>query len=229
MKPHGVEWKDAARQAGADPVACYEGDDVVDTDYVLGCPNGCFEREYLQRSKRIKTPWQYTCDECGTRPISYDIGERPADSKPGTCYVTSIPWQTEADRNDQDDGNRTARYLLACPNGCTAWPYQQRTKRIKNPWLYFCPECEATLLSCDGDDQPTDLEPGCCHVASIPWQDPQVVHACPNDCFSVEYGQHTEETRQPDRYRCEECGARTVAYPVDDRPETFDPGTNYVE
>jgi hypothetical protein len=47
--------------------------------------------------------------------------------------------------------------------------------------------------------------------------------------FSVGYGQHTEETREPERYRCEECGARTAAYPADNRPESLDPATNYVE
>jgi predicted SprT family Zn-dependent metalloprotease len=229
IQPHGDEWKAAARRAGADPVARYEGDDTVDAKYVLACPNGCFERGYLQRTKRVKQPWLYSCDECGARPISYDVSDRPPDPDPGTCYVVSIPWQTQSDRDDDDDRRSPARYLLACSNGCTAWPYQRRTKRIKNPWLYTCPECEETLLSCDIDDQPTDLDPGRCHVASIPWQEPQVVHACPNGCFSVGYGQHTEETRNPERYRCEKCGARTVAYPADDRPEPLDPGTNYVE
>lgn len=94
-QPHGEAWRDAARRAGADPVARCEGDDTVDAEYVL-----------------------------------------------------------------------------ACPNGCTAWPYQRRTKRIKTPWLYACPECDATLLSCDIDDRPIDLEPGCCHVTSLPWRDP---------------------------------------------------------
>ena len=229
VDPHGPEWKDAARRAGADPVARCEGDDVVDATYVLACPNGCFERGYVQRSKRIKNPWQYTCDECGTHPISYDVTDRPDDPEPGTCYVASIPWRTQDDKDDPDDTKSTARYLLACPNGCTAWPYQRRTTRIKNPWLYSCPECDATLLSCDIDDRPIDLESGRCHVASIPWQKPRIVHACPNGCFSVGFGQHTKKSRQPERYRCEECGARTVAYPADDHPETLDPGTNYVE
>jgi len=228
-QPHGDAWKTAARRAGADPVARYEGDDTVDAAYVLACPNGCFDRGYVQRSKRIKKPWQYTCDECGARPVSYDVGERPADPDPGTCSVASIPWRTPEDRDEPDDDRSTARYLLACPNGCTAWPYQRRTKRIKNPWLYACPECDASLLSCDIDDSPTDLEAGRCHVGSIPWQEPRIVHACPNGCFSTGYGQHTEQTRQPERYRCDACGARTVAYPADDRPDTLDPGTSYIE
>jgi predicted SprT family Zn-dependent metalloprotease len=227
--PHGPEWKEAARRADADPVARCADEDLVDAAYVLACPNGCFERGYVQRSKRIKKPWQYTCDECGTGPISYDVGERPADPDPGTCYVASIPWETQDDRDEPDDSSRKARYLLACPNGCTAWPYQRRTKRIKNPWLYFCPECEETLLSCDVDDDPTALESGRCHVTSIPWQEPQIVHACPNGCFSTGHGQHTEQTRQPERYRCDACGTQTVAYPADDRPDTLDPGTNYLE
>ena len=40
VDPHGPEWKDAARRAGADPVARCEDDDVVDASYVLACPNG---------------------------------------------------------------------------------------------------------------------------------------------------------------------------------------------
>lgn len=226
-QPHGEEWKDAARRAGADPVARYEGDDLVDVEYVFACPNGCFERGYLQRSKRIKQPWLYTCEECDTRPISYDVTDRPPTAEPGTCYVGSIPWQTRTDRTTQSDSSEAARYLLACPNGCTMWPYQRRTKRIKNPWLYACPECDAPLLSCDADDRPPDRTPGCCHVTSIPWREPQVVHACPNECFSVGYGQHRKETRNPDRYTCEDCGAATVAYPAEDRPATLDPGTTH--
>lgn len=229
VDPHGPEWKDAARRAGADPVARCEDEDFVVTAYVLACPNGCFERGYVQRSKRIKTPWKYTCGECGTRLLSYDVSERPTNPEPGTCYVESIPWQTRGDLDESDEATSNARYLLACPNDCTAWSYQRRTKRIKNPWLYSCPDCEAPLLSCDIDDRPTDLKPGRCHVASIPWQGPRIVHACPNNCFSTGHGQHTDQTRQPGRYRCETCGARTVAYPADDRPDTLEPGTNYLE
>lgn len=228
VQPHGDEWKDAARRAGADPVARYEGDDTVDAEYVLSCPNECFERGYVQRSKRVKQPWLYTCDECGTRPVSYDVGVPPTAPEPGTCYVESIPWETQRDRDGQYDERGPSRYLLACPNGCTAWPYQRRTKRIKAPWLYSCPACEATLLSCDIDDEPTERKPGRCYVTSIPWQGPQVVHACPNGCFSVGYGQHRAETRNPGRYSCEDCGARTVAYAADDRPVNPVPGTNYV-
>jgi predicted SprT family Zn-dependent metalloprotease len=228
-RPHGETWKTAARRAGADPVARYEGEDTIDAEYVLACPEGCFEREYVQRSMRVKQPWQSTCAECGARPVSYDVGERPADPDPGTCYVQTIPWRTPEDRDEPDDAKNPARYLLACPNGCTAWPYQRSSKRIKNPWLYACPECDTKLLSCDLDANPTDLEPGQCHVRSVPWQEPRVVHACPNGCFTAGYGQHTEQTRQPQRYRCEECGTRTVAYPSDQRPETLDPGTNHLE
>jgi predicted SprT family Zn-dependent metalloprotease len=229
VQPHGDEWMAAARKAGADPVARYEGDDTVDAEYVLACPNGCFERGYLQRSTRIKTPWLYTCDACGTRPISYDITNRPADPEPGMCYVSSLPWQTQDDRDGQADGRSTARYLLACPNGCTVWPYQRRTKRIKNPWQYSCPECDATLLSCDGDGQPTDLDPGHCHVTSIPWREPRFIHACPTGCFSVGYGEQCDETRHPARYRCEHCGSKTIAYPANDRPADLEPGTSYIE
>lgn len=49
VQPHGGEWKEAARRAGANPMARYEAsDDIVDADYVLACPDGCFERGYLQ-------------------------------------------------------------------------------------------------------------------------------------------------------------------------------------
>ena len=106
VQPHGDEWKDAARRAGADPVARYEGDDTVDAEYVLSCPNGCFERGYVQRSKRVKQPWLYTCDECGTRPVSYDVGAPPTAPEPGTCYVESIPWETQRDRDGHDHQER---------------------------------------------------------------------------------------------------------------------------
>ncbi|UWG49206.1 hypothetical protein AArcCO_4031 (plasmid) [Halalkaliarchaeum sp. AArc-CO] len=43
VDPHGPEWKDAARRAGANPVARCEDEDLVDASYVLACPNGCFE------------------------------------------------------------------------------------------------------------------------------------------------------------------------------------------
>lgn len=93
-RPHGPEWKAAARRAGADPTARYEGDALVDADYALACPNGCFERGYLKRSKRIKTPWNYACSKCGSRSISYDAAARPPDPEPGVCYVESLPWRT---------------------------------------------------------------------------------------------------------------------------------------
>ena len=230
--PHGPEWKAAARRAGADPVARCAGEDLVDATYVLACPNECFERGYLHRSKRVKHPWLYACDACETLPISYDVSERPVDPEPGTCYVSSIPWRTRDHLEDRDDFEAIgdgARYVLACPNGCAAWPYQRRTKRIKNPWLYTCPECEATLLSRDAGDRSTDLEAGHCHVASIPWEEPRVVHACPNGCFSMGYGQQTAQTRQPERYRCDACDVRTVAYRAVDPPESLEPGTNYID
>jgi len=226
VQPHGDEWKDAARRAGADPTARYEGDDLVNADYVLACPAGCFERGYLKRSKRIKFPWQYACGECETRLVSYDAAVVPSELEPGTCYVASIPWEREADR-ERSDTSRTAPYLLACPNGCTEWPYQQRSKRIKNPWLYTCPECDATLVSCDGRDIPSEFDPGTCNVESIPWIEPRIVHACPNGCFSVGYARHREETRYPAEYRCGGCDARTVSYPADQRPDDPTPGTNY--
>jgi hypothetical protein len=56
VQPHGKEWKAAARRAGADPKARYEGDNLVDANYVLACPNGCYEHGYLKRSKRTKYP-----------------------------------------------------------------------------------------------------------------------------------------------------------------------------
>jgi predicted SprT family Zn-dependent metalloprotease len=226
VQPHGEEWKAAARRAGADPTARYEGEDLVDAEYVLACPDGCYERGYLKRSKRIKNPWKYACPECETQLVSYDAADVPSTLEPGTCYVGTIPWDQQGDV-ENPDATRTVSYLLACPNGCTEWSYQQRSKRIKNPWLYTCPDCEATLVSCDGQDSPTDCEPGTCNVESIPWTEPQVVHACPRGCFSVGYAQHCDETRTPGKYRCGECDARTVSYPVDQRPDDPTPGTNY--
>jgi len=70
-------------RAGADPTARYEGEDLVDADYMLACPNGCFERGYLKRSKRIKQPWEYRCKECDTQLVSYDAGGPPGSIEPG--------------------------------------------------------------------------------------------------------------------------------------------------
>ena len=231
VQPHGAEWKEAAKRAGADPTARYEGDDLVDANYILACPNDCFERGYLKRSKRIKSPWEYRCKDCDTQLVSYDAGERPATINPGTCQVASIPWEQAADRTESgaSRSSETAAYLLGCPNGCTEWPYQQRAKRIKNPWLYTCPECEATLVSCDGGDRPTAFEPGTCNVESIPWTEPQLIHACPNGCFTTGYAQHCEQTRQPARYGCGECGAQTISYRAGHQPDNPIPGTNYTD
>jgi hypothetical protein len=109
--------------------------------------------------------------------LSDDAGDCPSDLEPGTCYVASLPWKTSNDRATPDT-SQTALYLLACPNGCTEWPYQRRTKRIKNPWLYTCPECDTTLVSCDGRDTPTRFDPGSCNVENIHWSEPQIIHAC---------------------------------------------------
>lgn len=226
IQPHGEEWKSTARRAGADPRARYEGDDLVDADYVLACPDGCFGRGYLKRSKRIKYPWKYACGECETRLVSYDAADTSSGLDPGTCHVASIPWERNADR-ERVDTSQTPPYLLACPNGCTEWPYQQRSKRIQTPWLYTCPECDTLLVSCDGRDAPTAFDPGTCNVESISWTEPQILHACPNGCFTVGYAHHCEETRHPDRYRCDECDTRTVSYPADQRPADPTPGTNY--
>lgn len=227
-KPHGEEWKEAARRAGATPTARYEGENLVDEEYILACPNGCFERGYLKRSKRIKVPWKYACPECETRLVSYDAAELPTTLKSGTCYVASIPWNRKEDRTTSETP-QSATYLLACPNGCTQWGYEQRSKRIKNPWLYTCPECETTLVSCDRGDTPTEWSPGTCNVESIPWTEPQLVHACPNGCFEVGYAQHCEETRHPEQYRCGECESQTVSYPADQRPTDPTPGTSYID
>ncbi|EMA54390.1 SprT-like domain-containing protein [Halococcus salifodinae] len=229
VQPHGSEWKEAARRAGANPTARYEAsDDLLDADYVLACPDGCFERGYLQRTKRIKYPWKYACNECETRLVSYDAGDCPFDLEPGTCYVATLPWETSDDR-ETPDTSQTAPYLLACPNGCTEWPYQRRTKRIKNPWQYTCPECDTTLVSCDGRDTPTRFDPGSCNVESIPWSEPRIIHACPDGCFSLGYAQHCEETRHPNRYRCGDCNTRTVSYPAGQQPSDLAPGTNYTD
>lgn len=228
VQPHGEEWKVAARRAGADPTARYEGDDLVDANYVLACPNGCYEHGYLKRSKRIKYPWKYSCPDCETRLVSDDTDGSPSSLDPGTCNVATIPWEHKADHDDSTT-TQSGAYLLACPNGCTEWSYQQRSKRIKKPWLYTCPDCGTTLISCDGSDTPTAFDPGTCNVGSIAWTEPQIVHACPNDCFSVGYLQHCEETRHPEQYRCGECNALTVSFPTTQRPEELTPGTNYVD
>jgi predicted SprT family Zn-dependent metalloprotease len=228
VKPHGEEWKAAARRAGADPTARYEGEDLIDANYVLACPNGCFQRGSLNRSKRIKYPWQYACPECETRLVSDDADGNPSTLDPGICNVATISWEHEADHDDSMTAQSGA-YLLACPNGCIRWSYQQRSKRIKNPWLYTCPDCGTALVSCDGSDSPTAFEPGTCNVQTIPWTEPQIVHACPNDCFSVGYAQHSEETKHPEQYRCGECNTPTVSYPEDQRSKELTPGTNYVD
>ncbi len=228
IQPHGTEWKEAATRAGADPTARYEGDDLIDADYVLACPNGCFERGYLKRSKRVKHPWEYRCKECDTRLVSYDANEPPTSIEPGTCHVASIPWEQAGDQNTIHT-SETASYLLGCPNGCAVWSYQQRAKRIKNPWQYTCPDCESTLVSCDGRDSPTAFAPGTCNVVSIPWTKPQIVSACPNGCFSVGYAQHCKQTQYPDRFWCEECDTRTISHPVNQQPDDPIPGTNYTD
>lgn len=91
VQPHGPEWRIAARRAGAEPTARYdEGDAGIEADYVLSCPNACFEREYLKRSKRIRHPGRYRCGSCDAKLISYDAEDRPSRPRPGTCYVSSL-------------------------------------------------------------------------------------------------------------------------------------------
>lgn len=184
VRPHGDEWKTAAHRVGADPKARYEGpDESIDPDYVLACPNGCFERGYLKRSKRVKHPWEYACSECETKLISYDTGDRPTDPTPGSCFVASIPWTVPDDKGTINTGN----YVLACPNNCATWPYQQRSKRVKHPWQYTCPECQTELISYNTGERPANPDPGTCYVKSIPWETARYVHACPNGCFTVGY------------------------------------------
>lgn len=228
VDPHGEEWKEAARRAGADPKARYEGpDESVDPDFILACPNDCFERGYLKRAKRVKNPWGYTCPECETQLISYDAGARPSDPAPGRCYVASLPWTTPIDKGTTDADN--AAYVLACPNTCAAWPYQQRSKRIKNPWLYSCPECGTALISYDADARPVAPDPGTCYVASIPWDTPRYIHACANGCFTAGYGDEPTEIQTPSNYRCNDCGTATISYPTGERPTDPTPGTRYLD
>lgn len=120
VKPHGEEWKDAALRVGADPVARYEGDDTVDATYVLACPNGCFERGYLQRAKRVKQPWLYTCDECGTSPSSYDVGNRPPAPDP-----EPVTWRAFRGRHNTTG---TARTTGVVPPG-TCSPVRTAVRR----------------------------------------------------------------------------------------------------
>ena len=91
VRPHGPEWRAAAERAGADPSARYEeGESLIDAKYVLSCPNGCFERPYIKRSKRVRHPDRYRCGSCDERLVSYDVDARPEEPQPGRCYVTSI-------------------------------------------------------------------------------------------------------------------------------------------
>lgn len=41
----------------------------------------------------------------------------------------------------------------------------------------------------------------------------------PTVAISIGFGQHCEETRHLDRYRWENCGTWTVAYPTGERPK----------
>lgn len=91
VDPHGDAWRSAARRAGATPSACVAMADAhVEPNYVLACPDGCFERPYLRRSRRIRRPWQYVCSACEAALCSFDAEGRPATLEPGRCYVTSL-------------------------------------------------------------------------------------------------------------------------------------------
>ena len=223
---HGPRWKEAARRAGAMPHAtCAIGDDFVDADYVLSCPNECFTNGYLKRSKRIKQPWQYRCTECDRDLISYDFDNRPVDPTPGHCYVESIPWTSSDETTDASD----PPYRLACPNGCSSRPYEQRSKRIKRPWAYACNECHTRLISYDAGDRPAEPEPGHCYVASIAWDRPRLTVACPNGCFE---NHHLTEPATADELlsrHCSDCDANPILYRYGERPAEPIPGTRYDE
>lgn len=225
VAPHGRVWQAAARRAGANPTARYEGpDESLDPNYVLACPDGCHESPYLKRSKRVKYPWRYSCRDCGAQLVSYDAGVRPANLDPGMCYVASIPWTT---REETASSPARGRYVLACPNDCASWPYQQRSKRIKYPWRYACQECSARLVSYDHGSPPPDPEPGTCYVRSIQWETPRYAHACPNGCFATGYVHQSAQITDPGRYRCGDCGAATISHPAGQSPEEPTPGTRY--
>ena len=83
---HGTPWKKWARRLGADPSRCHAKKNR-EYDYYLACPNGCWEKGYHQRSKKIKTPLGYHCSECGDSCVSYEAGDiRP--TTPGHCAVS---------------------------------------------------------------------------------------------------------------------------------------------
>jgi len=140
VRPHGEGWQEAARRAGADPSARYEGADLVDAEYVLACPDGCYERGSLKRSKRVKYPWKYACPECETL-VSCDGDTSPTDCEPGTCAVESIPW-TEP------------HIIHACPNGCFSVGYAQHCDETRTPDQYRCGECDARTISYPADQRP---------------------------------------------------------------------------
>lgn len=93
---HNHKWKAMATKLGADPSSSHKK--KTDTyKYYIACPNGCYSPNgKRRRSKRIKKPWRYTCNTCGTQCVSFDEGD-DVPSAPGTCTVESIPWYNFAE------------------------------------------------------------------------------------------------------------------------------------
>ena len=68
---HDRAWKQKAEEVGADPSRCYDNSTVntPDGNYIVKCPNGCFEREYFKKSKTVQCAMKdgnspYYCREC---------------------------------------------------------------------------------------------------------------------------------------------------------------------
>lgn len=61
-------------------------------------------------------------------------------------------------------------YYIACPDGCFENGKHRRSKTVKKPWRYYCPECETRCVSYDAGDSIPETE-GVCAVSSIPWRE----------------------------------------------------------
>ena len=83
---HGGPWKKWAERLGADPQRCHNKKNR-EYDYYLACPNGCWDKGYHRRSKKIKKPWGYQCSDCKDNCVSYTAGDR-RPTTPGRCAVS---------------------------------------------------------------------------------------------------------------------------------------------
>lgn len=75
-------------------------------------------------------------------------------------------WKIEAARLGADptrtdrvspENQVEANYFIGCPNGCFRNGKQVRSKRVKHPDRYWCPQCESMCVSWEQDDErPSD-------------------------------------------------------------------------